>query len=296
MRRTLPSLSQRRGAPDFLARPMPAEDTASLASRIERGQAEAMVELAVDARPVAGGWMTCGGPGDFVNKACGLGLEGPVSAGAAEDIVDFFQSRSVEPQVELCPFVHPSLLAALANAGFQLREFENVLFRPLPGGEDFRQALPQGWPAGLEVTRVDPADARAVEEYVRLSTQGFFSEGREMSEGFRASALKAPRLPHSDSFVARLDGQSIGAGGCASRAGLTALFGTSVLSEFRGRGVQQALIATRLARAVERGSPAATIVSHPRGATERNAARLGFRMAYTRAVLVRPGPALSSSP
>jgi GNAT superfamily N-acetyltransferase len=275
---------------------MPAEDAASLASRIERGQAEAMVELAADAQAVAGGWMTCGGRGAFVNKACGLGLAGPVPSGAVEDIVDFFQSRGVEPQVELCPFVHPSLLAALASAGFQLREFENVLFRPLLSGEDFRQALPQGWPAGLEVTRVDGADARAVEEYVRVSTQGFFPDGREMSEAFRASALLAPRLPHYDSFVARLDGQAVGAGGCASRAGLTALFGTSVLSPFRGRGVQQALIATRLQRAVERGSPAATIVSHPHGATERNAARLGFRTAYTRAILVRPGPGLSSSP
>ena len=275
---------------------MLAEDMASLASRIERGQAEAMVELAVDAQPVAGGWMTCGGKGAFVNKACGLGLEGPVPTGAAQDIVDFFQSRGVEPQVELCPFVHPSLLAALASMGFQLREFENVLFRPLLGGEDFRQTLPQGWPAGLEVTRVDAAGPRAVEAYVRLSSQGFFPEGTEMSEGFRASALLAPRLPHYDSFVARLDGQAVGAGGCASRAGLTALFGTSVLSEFRGRGIQQALIATRLERAAERGSLGATIVSHPCGATERNAARLGFRMAYTRAILIRPGQGLSSSP
>jgi GNAT superfamily N-acetyltransferase len=275
---------------------MPSEDTASLASRIERGQAEAMVELAVDAQAVAGGWMTCGGKGAFVNKACGLGLEGPVPTGVAQDIVDFFQSRGVEPQVELCPFVHPSLLAALASAGFQLREFENVLFRPLPGGENFRQALPQGWPAGLEVTRVDASDAHAVEEYVRVSTQGFFSQGQEMSEGFRASALKAPRLPHYDSFVARFQGKPAGAGGCASRDGLTALFGTSVLPEFRGRGIQQALIATRLERAGERGSPGATIVSHPRSATERNAARLGFRAAFTRAILVRPGQALSSSP
>jgi hypothetical protein len=134
---------------------MPPEDTASLASRIERGQAEAMLELCVEARPVAGGWMTFGGPGAFVNKASGLGLDGPVPEGSAHDIVDFFAARGAEPQVEVCPFVHPSLLAALAANHFQLREFENVLVRPLPKAEDFRRELPKGWPAGLEVTRVD---------------------------------------------------------------------------------------------------------------------------------------------
>jgi GNAT superfamily N-acetyltransferase len=137
---------------------------------------------------------------------------------------------------------------------------------------------------------------RAVEEYVRVSTLGFFPEGKAMSEGFRSSALKAPRLPHYDSFVARLSGQAVGAGGCASRAGLTALFGTSVLPEFRGRGVQQALMAVRLERAVAQKSALATIVSSPHGTTERNAARLGFRLAYTRAILVRPGHGLLSSP
>jgi len=255
-----------------------------------------MVELAVEARPVAGGWMTWGGKGAFVNKASGLGLDGPVPEGAAEEIVAFFESRGVEPQVELCPYVHPALLAALAEAGFRLREFENVLFRPLLGREDFRQALPFGWPSGLEVRHVDRTDRSAVEEYVRVSTQGFFPDGKEMSEGFRACALKAPRLPHYDSYLAWFDGRPAGAGGCSVRAGLSALFGVSVQGEFQNRGVQQALIAIRLERAAEVGSSGATIVSPPRGATERNAARMGFRMAYTRAVLVRPGPGLERSP
>jgi GNAT superfamily N-acetyltransferase len=275
---------------------MVAEDTHSLATRIERGQAEAMVELAAEARPVAGGWMTCSGKGAFVNKASGLGLQGGVPHGTVDEVVAFYESRGVEPLVELCPYAHPSLLAALAGAGFRLREFENVLFRPLLGREDFRRALPKGWPSGLHVTRVDPTDTGAVEEYVHLSMEGFFSDGRQMSAGFRASALKAPRLPHYDSFVARLDGRAVGAGGCCLREGLMALFGTSVRPEYQNRGVHQALIATRLERGAEVGSTGATIVSQPNGPTERNATRLGFRLAYPRAILVRPGPGLEPSP
>ena len=57
---------------------MALDDFASLARNFERAQAEAMRELALEARPLADGWMTFAGPGAPVNKACGLGLSGPV--------------------------------------------------------------------------------------------------------------------------------------------------------------------------------------------------------------------------
>jgi GNAT superfamily N-acetyltransferase len=272
------------------------EDIASLASRFEHVQAEAMVELALESRPVAGGWCTFGGPGTFVNKACGLGLSGPVPPGVAEEVIDFFRSRGAEPRVELCSFVHRSLLEALGRSAFQLQEFENVFYRRLEASEDFRARLPHPWPAGLEVERLDASDAAAVEEYVAVSSSGFFPEGETPSTGFRESALRAARLQHADGFLARLDGRVVGAGGCASRQGLTTLFGTSVLPDFRRRGVQQALMVARLERARARGSTLATIVSHPGISTERNAARLGFSMAFVRAVLVRPGEGLVPSP
>jgi predicted N-acetyltransferase YhbS len=275
---------------------MPPEDTASLAGRIEHGQAEAMVELASEARPLAGGWMTFGGLAAFVNKACGLGLAGPVSVEDIAALCEFFRTRGAEPQAEVCPYVHPSLLAGLAHAGFQLREFENVLYRRVAEGEDFRLALRAPWPAGLRIRRVDKSDAAAVEEYVQLSLRGFFPSTQAISEGFLRAARKAPLLAHYDSFIARLDGQAVGAGGCASRLGLTTLFGTSVLAEFRGRGIHQALIAARLERAAEHKSATACIVSHPGLATERNAVRLGFQLAYCRAILVRPGEGLAASP
>ena len=60
---------------------MVAEDSLSLPTRIERGQAAAMLELAAVARPVAAGWMTCRGVGASVNKACGPELQGGVPSG-----------------------------------------------------------------------------------------------------------------------------------------------------------------------------------------------------------------------
>ena len=263
----------------------PVEDLASLATACERAQAEAMVELAREARPVADGWMTYGGPGAFLNKACGLGLSGAVPEGLAAAVLDFFESRQAEPRVEVSNFVHPSALQSLGRAGFQLQEFENVFLRPLGGAAVAVLPVPEG----VQLERVDSADARAVAEYVRVSTSGFFPDGQDASEAFLDAALRAARLPGNDSFVARHEGRAVGAAGCASRHGTTNLFGASVLPDFRGQGIQTALILARLQRAWALGSTRATIVSHPGVATERNALHLGFRFAYVRCILVRPG-------
>jgi GNAT superfamily N-acetyltransferase len=77
---------------------------------------------------------------------------------------------------------------------------------------------------------------------------------------------------------------------------VTSLLGTSVLPRFRRRGIQQALMAVRLERALELGSDLSDITSRPGIPTERNAGRLGFQLAFVRPVLVRRAPGLVPSP
>ena len=93
-----------------------------------------------------------------------------------------------------------------------------------------------------------------------------------------------------------MGGQAAGAAGSSYRAGVMSLFGTSVLPAFRRRGIQQALIAARLGRALSLRADLASITSHPGIPTERNAARLGFQLAFVRSVLVKRGPGLVPSP
>jgi ribosomal protein S18 acetylase RimI-like enzyme len=261
-----------------------------VATAFERAQAEAMRELALEAQPVADGWMTFGGQGAPSNKACGLGLSGPVPAGVAAQVRDFFESRGAEPRVELCHFADHTLLQSLAREGFSLQEFENVLVRPVTAGEAL--GATDHWPPGLTVERLETTDGAAVDTYVRVSTSGFVPQGQTLSEGLRQMALRAVQLSGYDSFLARRQGQPVGAAGCATRDGTTTLFGASVLPDFRRQGVQQALILTRLKRAQALGSNRAIIVSRPGIPTERNAARAGFALASVRAVFVRPGPGL----
>jgi hypothetical protein len=147
----------------------------------------------------------------------------------------------------------------------------------------------------VTVERVDPRDEAAVREFIAVSMSGFLPADTPAPEVFVETGLKAAREPTCDSYVARVDGVVAGAGGCESSGGLTGLFGTSVKPAYRQRGIQQALIVARLERGQELGSRQAFIVSGPGIPTERNATRLGFRMAYTRVVLVKHGEGLLPS-
>ena len=64
----------------------------------------------------------------------------------------------------------------------------------------------------------------------------------------------------------------------------------------RRKGVQQALIAARLRVLRDRGVFLATIGSRPGEGTERNVWRMGFQVAYTKVVLVKPEKGLVPTP
>ncbi len=122
-------------------------DFVEIARVVERKQATSIMGLALEHAPLADGWMVFGGPGSYVNKASGFGLERPLTDAELDGLVAFFAQRGVEPKVELSPFVPHSLLASLATRGFVLREFENVLAQPLIRGDGPQAVLPRGWPA-----------------------------------------------------------------------------------------------------------------------------------------------------
>ncbi|MBI4951463.1 MAG: GNAT family N-acetyltransferase [Myxococcales bacterium] len=262
----------------------------ALAELVERHQAEALRDLPFERLRVADGWAVCSGAGSHVNKAAGLGFAGPVGAADLDALVAFFETRGVEPKVELSSFAEPALLRALADRGLVLEGLETVLVRavePVP-------APPT--PRDVTLVHVSPTDEAALREAVTTSAQGFVPEGGEVAAELLDFALAVARLPVADTFVARADGRAVGAGSAVTSGGVTGLFGTSVAPGYRRRGIQQALIAARLACARARGSRLAYIVSLPGIATERNAARLGFALAYARVVLVKRGPGLAPSP
>jgi len=270
-------------------------DFLATARRLEAIQGEATRDLASDSEPVAGGWMAANGPGSFLNKAVGLAFDGEPTDDDVARVEQFFASRGIEPRIELTAFAPIGFLRRIAEAGFVLQEFEHTLVRPMdPAG--IEGLVEGGWPDGVRIEPLDPTDPEQVRAFVLTSASGFYPEGEPIPDTLFRSGLKAARAPDHHGFIARVDGEIAGAAGSSFRGGVMSLFGTSVLPRFRRRGIQQALIAARLERGLSLQADLASITSHPGIPTERNAARMGFQLAYVRAVLVKRGPGLVPSP
>lgn len=259
--------------------------TAELVRLEEARQVAGCTDVALEAEPVAGGVMTYSAPGCWSNMAMGMGLDGPVEAADVDRVVDFYRARDCAARVEVAPEADASLLEALAAHGFVLRDLEYLLVRELHPTEDLSRP-PQG-PPGLEIERVDPADDAAVAEWVDVSTCGFRAPDEPIPAHFEAITTRIARHARVFCLTARLEGRAVGGAAGDTLESIGALFGTSVHPDFRRRGVQLALMRARLEILREAGARLATVGSRPGVATARNAARLGFRMGYTRVGMVR---------
>ena len=278
---------------------------ADFARAEEARQAKALAEIADAARPFAGGIAGRSSPGNWSNSSVGMGLKGPVTQGEVDEVVAWFQEAGIEPRFEVCPFADPSLVAALETHRAVALIFENTFFRALSASERVSPLVET--PRGLKIERVDPSDAAAVRQYSAVAMSGFLPDGESPSEEDFAVSARVVAHPRTVAMLATIDGEPAGAGaaavsdpieiggganGDAGGTRVLAMFGASVLARFRNRGVQQALMAARLNHGIEHGAAMASIGAKPGIATERNARRMGFGLAYTKVHVVKPGVGL----
>jgi GNAT superfamily N-acetyltransferase len=246
---------------------------------------------------LAGGSACYAGRGSWANQAMGLGLSGPVGDEELDALVDFYERRGCEPCIELCAHADESLVRGLSSRGFVLKEFENVLARSLSFDENL-EALRRELPATMELEQVDLSDESRVDELGEAAMSGFLPEGKAMQESWVETNRLQALLPGSAAWVVRDDEGRAVAGSSmeANPGGAASLFGTSVRPPHRRKGLQSRLIVERLIHARDAGARVVTIHSSPHVATQANAARLGFRLAYAKTILVRPGEGLEPSP
>ena len=86
------------------------------------------------AEPIGGGYAVFTGVGSPLTQATGLGMKGPVSEADMERLEAFFEVRGSPTQIELCPLADPTLSEQLSLRNYRLREFSNMLVRPLKEG------------------------------------------------------------------------------------------------------------------------------------------------------------------
>jgi GNAT superfamily N-acetyltransferase len=83
-------------------------------------------------------------------------------------------------------------------------------------------------------------------------------------------------------FVAELDEEPVGTGMLSVHEGVALFAGASTVPRHRGKGAQQALLDARMRFAADRGCDLAMMCAAPGSASQRNAERRGFRIAYRR--------------
>jgi len=100
-------------------------------------------------------------------------------------------------------------------------------------------------------------------------------------------------FPGGLTFVAEIDGQIVANGRWPESSPsnkIVGLYGAGTLNAYRGRGLQTAMLQRRMQAAAEAGCEYAVIITQGGTTSQRNAERLGFRVAYSKATLVKQPP------
>ena len=231
-----------------------------------------------------GGTAVFGGKSYPSNQIVGMGLYGRVTGVELDRVEEFYRSRGVPSRIVVSPLADASLMQLLGTRGYGVVEFNSVLIRRL---DDVALQEPA---AGVTVERVSAESAPVWDSVIR---QGY-AELAVIPEGM---FLPFAELAESTNFLAYVDGAPAGGamGGILRDARIGALYGSSTLPAWRGRGVQTALINRRLWEVRQAGCEYAVVCTFPGSGSQRNMERRGFRLAYTKVVMVRNWPEAQSN-
>jgi GNAT superfamily N-acetyltransferase len=167
--------------------------------------------------------------------------------------------------------VPPETLELLGARGYRPVELTSVMFRPIP--------IDASGTEGRVRARIAADDE--VDLWSDTAAEGWREFG-ELSAFMRDIGRVSASSEGMTPFLAELDGRPVGTGAVAIHDGVAILAGASTIPEARKQGAQRALLEARLRHAAEHGCDLATMGASPGSASQRNAERQGFRIAYTR--------------
>ena len=228
---------------------------------------------------ICGGHMIFAGLGSPIGRATGLGLDRPFTAADVDRVEQFYRSRQAPSQVDLCPLHEATVFEMFKERGYGIAELNNVLYRRLDRREQFPAA-----PAACEIRRGLREEAEAQSAVVE---RAFFPDGAP--EAFTGLLTPLYQMEGAVAFLASVDGKmaACGAGLVIPEHRIFAVCGAGTLAEFRGRGLQTALLRVRLAAAAEAGCEYAVVVTQGGTISQRNCERLGFRVAYSKVTVIK---------
>ena len=228
---------------------------------------------------ICGGHMIFAGLGSPIGRATGVGLDRPLTSDDVSRIEQFYRERKAPSQVDLCPLHGPEVFEMFKDRGYAIAELNNVLYRKLDPAEKFPPP-----PGHCQIRRSSPDEAAVTGAIVESA---FFPDGAP--EAFRGLMAPLYQMEGALAFVATVDSNSVacGTGLVIPQHKVFALCGAGTLTAYRGRGFQTALFRARLAAAAEAGCEYAVVVTQGGSASQRNAERLGFRVAYSKVTVIK---------
>ena len=255
-----------------------------LARRLERTEARAnaqFIEARAKAFPDWGArWIEVGGayamfdsPTSPVTQTFGLGMFEEVTPEHMNTLEQFFRELGADTFHEVCPLADQSAVRLLSERGYKPIEFSSVLYRPI--STDLRLDARRNEQIHVRRTRDDEVDLWAATMF-----EGW-SEFTEYAD-FLRDLGKVTARSKSILFLAQLDGKPIAAGSLVLADDVALLGGASTIPSARRQGAQLALLEERLRYAAAQGCAIAMMVAQPGSASQRNAERHAFRIAYTR--------------
>jgi GNAT superfamily N-acetyltransferase len=257
----------------------------SLSRRLERAEGRSNADF-IEARTklfpesdaewieIAGAYAMFDGIGSPLTQTFGLGVFDRITQADMEKLEAFFQQRGAHVHHEVSPLAGASLVTLLNERGYQPIELTSVMYRHIERG--IRLASPRNENVQSRLMRNGEEDL-----WAQTAAKGW-SELIEFADIIlQLSSITAKRAGGC-SFMAELDGRPIATGAMFMHDGVALLAGASTIPEGRRQGAQLALLESRLRYAAEKGCDLAMMCASPGSASQRNAERQGFRIAYTR--------------
>ena len=253
-----------------------------LARRIERAEGHANAAF-VHARAlvsplsgaasldVGGTYALFDGVASPLTQTFGLGVLETPSASLLDTLEAFFHDRGAAVVHEVSPTVDTSVVTLLSSRGYHPIELTSVLFRPI-------DAAAVAVNAHISVRRARDEEA---DHWAEVAAKGW-GDSPEIIDFVLSMGQVSARAKDTYSFLAESAGEAIATGGMHLHMGVAVLAGASTIPSARRRGAQNALLSARLAFAGAHGCNLAVMGALPGSASQRNAERNGFRVAYTR--------------
>jgi GNAT superfamily N-acetyltransferase len=254
----------------------------ALSHRLERCEAKtnaALIEARARLWPDRGAeWIDCGGAyalfdgvGSPLTQTFCLGMPRTPSVTDLTTIEQFFADRGADVFHEVSPLTAMETLGLLVSRGYRPMEFTSILYRPIsPAIDDATGRV-----------RARPASPHESDLWSSVAAEGW-GETPELGDFMRDIGRVSMASEGMTAFFAELEGRAVGTGAVAIHDGIALLAGASTIPTARKQGAQRVLLEARLRHAAANGCDLAMMGASPGSASQRNAERQGFRIAYTR--------------